>query len=90
MDRNEFALNGYLNHYADFIIETNGSNIILVETKGEHLDGDDTKKKLELGTLWSTYSGPSKYKYFMAFDRSPLNEDGADLIDNIIQKISKL
>lgn len=90
LERNEFALNGYLNHYADFIIETNGGNIILVETKGEHLDGDDTKKKLELGTLWSTYSGPSKYKYFMAFDRSPLNEDGADLIDNIIQKISRL
>lgn len=90
IDRNEYALNGYLNHYADFIVETNNGTIILVETKGEHLDGDDSKKKLELGKLWSTYSGPTKYKYFMAFEKSPLAEDGADLLDNIIQKISRL
>lgn len=90
IDRSEYALNGYLNHYADFIVETNNGTIILVETKGEHLDGDDSKKKLELGKLWSTYSGPTKYKYFMAFERSPLSEDGADLLDNIIQKISRL
>lgn len=90
IDRVEYALNGYLNHYADFIVKTNNGNIILVETKGEHLDGDDSKKKLELGRLWSTYSGPTKFKYFMAFERAPLNEDGADLLDNIIQQISKL
>ena len=90
VERSEFSLNGYLNHYADFILETKSGNIILVETKGEHLDGDDSKKKLELGKLWSTYSGPTKYKYFMAFDKSPLNDDGADLLDNIIQKISRL
>ncbi len=90
IERIEYSLNGYLNHYVDFIVETKNGAIILVETKGEHLDGDDSKKKLELGNLWSTYSGPTKYKYFMAFDRSPLSEDGADLLDNIIQKISRL
>ena len=90
LERIEFALNGYLNHYADFIIKTEKGTIILVETKGEHLDGDDSKKKLELGNLWSTYSVASQYKYFMAFEKTPLNGDCSDLIDNIIQKISKL
>jgi len=90
IDRNDFSLNGFINHYPDFLIETNNGVIILVETKGEHLDGDDSKKKLELGNLWSNYSGPTNYKYYMAFEHSPLKEDGADLLDNIIEIISKL
>lgn len=90
IDRVEYSLNGYINHYPDFIIETNSGQIVLVETKGEYLDGDDSKKKLELGKLWSSYAGPNKYKYFMAFDRSPLNADGSDLLDNIIDLISRI
>ena len=90
VERVEFPINGYLNHYPDFIIETNSGVIVLVETKGEHLDGDDSKKKLELGQLWANHSNPTRYKYFMAFERSPLNENGADLLDNIIDTISRL
>lgn len=84
LDRNDYFINGFINHYPDFIVKTKSGHIVLVETKGEHLDGDDSKRKLELGRLWSNYSNPSKYKYFMAFERSPLNEDGADLVDNIV------
>lgn len=90
IERMGYVLNGFINHYPDFIIKTNNGHIILVETKGEHLDGDDSKKKLELGQLWANYSGPSKYKYFMAFDKSPLKENGSDLLDNIVDLISHL
>ena len=90
IDRLGFKLNGFVNHYPDFIVATNNGVIILVETKGEHLDGDDSKKKLELGQLWANNAGPNKYKYFMAFDRTPLNENGAGLIDDIIDIISRL
>ena len=90
IDRTGFKLNGFVNHYPDFIVATNSGVIILVETKGEHLDGDDSKKKLELGQLWANNAGPNKYKYFMAFDRTPLNENGAGLIDDIVDIISRL
>lgn len=89
-DRVGFAINGYINHYPDFIIETMSGKIILVETKGEHLDGDDSKKKIELGKLWSSYSGPNQYKYFMAFEKNPLVDDCSDLVDNIVDLIGKL
>ena len=90
IERTEYYINGYINHYPDFILETNSGVIVLVETKGEHLDGDDSKKKLELGQLWASNTVPGKYKYFMAFERTPLNENGADLLDNIIDLISRL
>ena len=90
VDRIEYSLNGYINHYPDFIVETESGVIILVETKGEYLDGDDSKKKLELGKLWSNYAGPNKFKYFMAFERTPLNQDGSGLLDDIIDLISRL
>ena len=90
VERVEYAINGFINHYPDFILETNSGVIVLVETKGEHLDGDDSKKKLELGKLWSNNAGQNNYKYFMAFERSPLQEDGSDLLDNIINVISRL
>ena len=36
-----FALNGFKNdHYPDFIIYTQNGNLILIETKGDHLDND--------------------------------------------------
>lgn len=90
IDRVGFVINGFLNHYPDFIVETNSGVVVFIETKGEHLDGDDSKKKLELGQLLSSHSNPSKYKYFMAFERTPLNENGSDLLDNVIDLISRL
>lgn len=90
IERVGYHLNGYINHYPDFILETNDGYIILVETKGEHLDGDDSKKKLELGKLWANYSGPMKYKYLMAFEKTPLVEDCSDTLDSIIDLISRL
>lgn len=90
IERVGYHLNGYIHHYPDFILETNDGYIILVETKGEHLDGDDSKKKLELGKLWANYSGPMKYKYLMAFEKTPLVEDCSDTLDSIIDLISRL
>lgn len=90
IDRVGYPINGFLNHYPDFIIEANSGVIVFVETKGEHLDGDDSKKKLELGQLLSSHSNPAKFKYFMAFERTPLNANGSGLLDDIIDIISRL
>ena len=62
-----FHINGYFrNHYPDFIIVTKRRNVILLETKGDHLDNDDSTYKNGLGKTWAEKCG-SKYKYFMVF-----------------------
>jgi len=62
-----FALNGFSsNHYPDFIVYTKKGNIILVETKGDVYDNDDSRNKNILGKTWAEKAGDS-YKYFMVF-----------------------
>lgn len=63
-----FALNGFSsNHYPDFILYTKKGNIILLETKGDVYDNDDSKNKNILGKTWSEKAGDN-YKYFMVFE----------------------
>lgn len=63
-----FALNGFSsNHYPDFILYTKKGNIILLETKGDVYDNDDSKNKNVLGKTWAEKAGDN-YKYFMVFE----------------------
>lgn len=63
-----FYLNGFSNnHYPDFILYTQKGNLILVETKGDFLDNDESKAKNVLGKKWAEKSGDN-YKYFMVFE----------------------
>lgn len=64
--RKWFSLNGWKNHYPDFIIMTASWRIILIETKWGHLDGKDSEEKIALGKAWAGL-GWSKYRYFMVF-----------------------
>ncbi len=63
-----FYINGFINHYPDFIIAMNSGEILLVETKGDHLDGSNSEQKILLGRNWANKAG-AKYKYFMVFDK---------------------
>ncbi len=63
-----FALNGFQNnHYPDFIIYTKNNNLILLETKGDVYDNDDSRAKNLLGKKWAEKAGDN-YKYFMVFE----------------------
>jgi len=62
-----FFLNGFSsNHYPDFILYTKKGNIILLETKGDVYDNDDSRDKNRLGKIWAQKAGDN-YKYFMVF-----------------------
>ena len=65
-ERKDFKLNGYLNHYPDFIALTKSGNALLVESKGDDRDNSDSERKLELGREWERLAG-TKFKYFMVF-----------------------
>lgn len=69
-----FYINGYYrDHYPDFILYTKKGNIILIETKGDHLDNDDSKDKNRLGKIWAEKSG-DKFKYFMVFQSKKVED----------------
>ena len=64
-----FALNGFdSNHYPDFIVYTKRNNLILIETKGDHLDNEESRAKNLLGKKWAEKAGEN-FKYFMVFQK---------------------
>src|SRR5574343_361977 len=74
-----FYINGYkANHYPDFILVTKKGKIILIETKGDHLDNADSAQKCRLGAKWEQLAG-SNYAYFMIFDQKEV--EGAYKLD---------
>lgn len=74
LERKGFCLNGFINHYPDIIIMTQGGKLVVVETKGEHLANEESRLKLELGNTWAGAAG-SDYRYYMIFEdgATPLN-----------------
>ena len=74
IERRGFAINGFKsNHYPDFILYTKTGNVILLETKGDYLDGTDSSAKCRLGNQWQQLSG-SGFSYFMVFDAKPITD----------------
>ncbi len=69
IERRGFRINGFVNHYPDFIIQTQSEKTILLETKGDHLDGSDSEAKVRLGDMWSNKAGSTQYKYFMVYEK---------------------
>lgn len=71
----EFYINGFVNHYPDFLALTYDGALMAIETKGEHL-GVDAKRKLRLGTRWADKAGDG-FRYFMVFEHEAPDADNA-------------
>ena len=89
IERKGFRLNGYINHYPDFIVRTRSGKTVLIEAKGDYLDGDDSKSKLKLGRKWQSQAGPL-YRYFMVFKDKELGMDGAYTLDKFLEMFKDL
>ena len=82
-----FLMNGFVNHYPDFIVVTKSGKKILIETKGDHLDGSDSQSKIRLGGAWAKKAG-NDYRYYMVFENRQV--PGAITIDEMIDRLGKL
>jgi type III restriction enzyme len=82
-----FRINGFLNHYPDFIVKTKAGRIIALETKGDDRDNTDSELKLKLGKLWEAKAG-GDYRYMMVFENNPI--DGAERLADALTKIRQL
>lgn len=89
IERNDFYLNGFIKHFPDFMVMTKSGNMLLVEAKGDHLDGDDSKAKLRLGRKWASEAG-HKFYYFMVFKNKNIGEDGAYTMDEFAEIMKEL
>jgi type III restriction enzyme len=63
-EKKDFCINGFINHYPDFIIKTKRGKNVLLETKGDHLDAE---KKIKLGNLWAAKAG-NEYRYCLVYE----------------------
>ena len=82
-----FRINGFLNHYPDFIVKTKAGRFILLETKGDDRDNTDSELKLKLGKLWEAKAGRD-WRYMMVFDNNPI--DGAERLSDALRKLAQL
>ena len=86
-ERNEFGINGFINHYPDFIVRMKSGVTLLIETKGDHLDNPESEEKRWLGNKWADLAG-DKFKYFMVFQSKEV--DGAITMRTLIQLLDEL
>jgi type III restriction enzyme len=86
-ERRDFCINGWINHYPDFIIVTQSGKIIAIETKWGDRDNSDSRNKLKLGKTWESLSN-GKCKYFMVFQDNPIAE--SHTLSDIIEIIKDL
>lgn len=84
IERRGFRVNGFVNHYPDFIIQTKSGKTILLETKGDHLDAE---QKIRLGGLWSSKAG-NNYRYFMVYEKRVA--DGAYKLEDFLTIIKDI
>ena len=68
-----FYINGFINHYPDFIVKLTNGKVLLIETKGDDRDNSDSKNKLYLGKKWQEKVGDN-FRYFMVFENNSLDE----------------
>lgn len=85
--RKEFVINGFINHYPDFIVRMKSGRTLLIETKGDHLANADSVDKIKLGNNWAALAG-DKFRYFMAFESKEV--EGAITLKTLLQYLDEL
>lgn len=89
IERKGFCLNGFINHYPDFMVQTTRGRIVLIETKGDHLWNDESRRKLHLGRKWQELCGQN-YRYYMVFDDKDTEVEGAYRFAQFIETMKRL
>ena len=89
-----FEINGFINHYPDFVVLTKNNNLILVETKGGHLDNSNSMAKLKLGKMWEnkanllSHETGLRYHYMMVFEGNPI--EGTFVLADALRLVRQL
>ena len=88
-DKNAWCINGFLNHYPDFIVMTKKGHLVAVETKGEQLGNEDNFAKARLGYLLDTHDNNDKFSYFMVFEKEKPDRPGCKSRQEFLNLLEK-
>lgn len=89
ISRKGFAINGSVTAYPDLIVMTTSGKILLVETKGDYLDNDESKSKAETGAKWASMVD-RMFRYYMVFQSKEPGYQGTYSHDRFMDIIKKL
>lgn len=84
-----FKINGHIHAYPDIIVMTQNGRILLVETKGDHLDNDDSREKAKIGSKWDSITD-RQFRYFMVFQTKQPDYRGAYSYDRFMEIVKEL
>ena len=84
-----FQINGAIHAYPDIIAMTMRGKILMIETKGDHLENDESKAKAKIGHQWDNLAG-SMYRYFMVFQSKSPDWPGAYSFDRFMEILKAL
>lgn len=84
-----FQINGAIHAYPDLIAMTTNGKLLMIETKGDHLDNDESRQKARLGYQWAQLAG-SQYRYFMVFQTKSPEYPGAYSYERFMEIIKGL
>lgn len=87
--RKGFNINGAVNAYPDLMVRTESGKLLLIETKGDHLDNSESKMKAETGAVWSSMAG-RLFKYYMVFETKSTNYNGAYSYEEFMRIVKEL
>ncbi len=84
-----FCINGYENAYPDIIVMTKRGMLLILETKGDHLENAESERKCFIGRQWASLAG-KEYRYYMVFSDKDLKWDGAVRFDRLLEIVQGL
>lgn len=89
ISRKGFAINGAVTAYPDLMVMLNDGKILMIETKGDHLDNPESKAKAATGAEWANQAG-RLYKYYMVFQNKEPGYTGAYSYDRFMEIVREL
>ena len=89
ISRRGFQINGPIHAYPDLIVMLHSGRILMVETKGDHLDNDESKAKAKIGDQWAKLAG-KQYKYYMVFETKQPDCPGAYSLERFMEIVKGL
>lgn len=89
ISRKGFAINGAVTAYPDLMVMLTDGKILMIETKGDHLDNPESKAKAATGSEWASQAG-RLYKYYMVFQSKDPGYAGAYSYDKFMEIVKQL
>ena len=83
-----FCMNGFINHYPDFIVKLKSGKTLLIETKGDQLANPESAAKVRLGEYWERLDKTGQYKYFMTFQNQGV--EGSIPVGKLVELIGRM